>query len=285
MKRIQQSKQPGTLCRAPRTSGRRPLLRGRGGLGMGAARILAGPCCHDRRLLRGRAEWRIRGGGSSPLRQPLCLLSGMARISHRKLVARGGNGGRFQVPHRHASARLAPRGGVRPRGWAERDSCPAANTGRMGGGDPWRRPNAVLFVGRSARKNERHRYSLWAVSHRQMMARASWGPSDALPYLEFDLRRHSESLAACGLGLRCAYQYNISWNSPTTRSWPRANPASGFGAFFGHGFARAERGGRAAAARNWRKKSVARFCDGRCPRHAKRRLASTLTRKKNSIST
>jgi len=71
------------------------------------------------------------------------------------------------------------------------------------------------------------------VSIDQVMAR-QLGHLTRLPSLELtcDAGRNS---GACDSGYSCAYQYNVSWSSPTTPMTPEANPRQVFERLFGAG--------------------------------------------------
>ena len=111
-----------------------------------------------------------------------------------------------------------------------------ANAGADGGGDH-ARANSVFLSGVRAKKSATDIHL--GISIDQMMARAV-GHLTRLPSLELtcdDTRKSS----ACDSDYACAYQYNISWSSPTTPVAAEANPRLAFERLFGTG-AHGERG-------------------------------------------
>jgi hypothetical protein len=105
-----------------------------------------------------------------------------------------------------------------------------ANAGADGGGDH-ARANAVFLSGVRAKKSATDIHL--GVSIDQMMARQV-GHLTRLPSLELtcdDTRKSS----ACDSDYACAYQYNISWSSPTTPVAAEANPRLAFERLFGTG--------------------------------------------------
>ena len=102
--------------------------------------------------------------------------------------------------------------------------------GADGGGDH-ARANAVFLSGVRAKKSATDIHL--GVSIDQMMAR-NVGHLTRLPSLELtcdDTRKAS----ACDSDYACAYQYNISWSSPTTPVAAEANPRLAFERLFGTG--------------------------------------------------
>ena len=102
--------------------------------------------------------------------------------------------------------------------------------GADGGGDH-ARANAVFLSGVRAKKSATDVHL--GVSIDQMMARQV-GHLTRLPCLELtcdDTRKAS----ACDSDYACAYQYNISWSSPTTPVTAEADPRLAFERLFGTG--------------------------------------------------
>ena len=102
--------------------------------------------------------------------------------------------------------------------------------GADGGGDH-ARANAVFLSGVRPKKSATDIHL--GISIDQMMARAA-GHLTRLPSLELtcdDTRKAS----ACDSDYACAYQYNISWSSPTTPVTAEANPRLAFERLFGTG--------------------------------------------------
>lgn len=102
--------------------------------------------------------------------------------------------------------------------------------GADGGGDH-ARANAVFLSGVRAKKSATDIHL--GVSIDQMMARQV-GHLTRLPSLELtcdDTRKAS----ACDSDYACAYQYNLSWSSPTTPVSAEANPRLAFERLFGAG--------------------------------------------------
>ncbi|MBC8135366.1 MAG: DUF1552 domain-containing protein, partial [Fibrella sp.] len=105
-----------------------------------------------------------------------------------------------------------------------------ANGGADGGGDH-ARANAVFLSGVRAKKSATDLHL--GVSIDQIMAREV-GHLTRLRSLELtcdDTRKSS----ACDSDYACAYQYNISWSSPTTPVTAEANPRLAFERLFGKG--------------------------------------------------
>lgn len=102
--------------------------------------------------------------------------------------------------------------------------------GADGGGDH-ARANAVFLSGVRAKKSATDIHL--GISIDQMMAQ-QLGHLTRLPSLELtcdDTRKSS----ACDSDYACAYQYNISWSSPTTPVTAEANPRLAFERLFGTG--------------------------------------------------
>jgi hypothetical protein len=105
-----------------------------------------------------------------------------------------------------------------------------ANPGNDGGGDH-ARGNAVFLTG--VRLNKSATDIRAGISIDQVIANHV-GHLTRFPSLELccDSTRKS---ADCDSGYSCAYQYNISWQSPTTPMTPEANPRLAFERLFGTG--------------------------------------------------
>jgi len=105
-----------------------------------------------------------------------------------------------------------------------------ANAGSDGGGDH-ARGNAVFLTG--VRINKSATDVRAGISIDQAIANEV-GHLTRFPSLELtcDLNRKS---ADCDSGYSCAYQYNISWQSPTTPMTPENNPRLVFERLFGAG--------------------------------------------------
>ena len=107
----------------------------------------------------------------------------------------------------------------------------ACATGGMDGGGDHARANCVFLSGVRPKKSATDIHV--GVSIDQMMARQV-GHLTRLPSLELtcdDTRKSS----ACDSDYACAYQYNISWSSPTTPVTAEANPRLAFERLFGTG--------------------------------------------------
>src|SRR5262245_10973375 len=105
-----------------------------------------------------------------------------------------------------------------------------ATAGADGGGDH-ARANGTFLTGVRMKKSAtdiRAGISIDKVIARQV------GHLTRLPSVELtcDIRRQT---AGCDSGYSCAYQYNISWSSPTTPMTPEANPRQVFERLFGTG--------------------------------------------------
>ena len=107
----------------------------------------------------------------------------------------------------------------------------ACAVGGVDGGGDHARANAVFLSGVRAKKSATDIHL--GVSIDQMMAHQV-GRLTRLPSLELtcdDTRKAS----ACDSDYACAYQYNISWSSPTTPVTAEANPRLAFERLFGSG--------------------------------------------------
>jgi hypothetical protein len=106
----------------------------------------------------------------------------------------------------------------------------SAMAGPDGGGDH-ARANGTFLTGVRLKKSATDIHA--GVSIDQVMA-SRVGHLTRLPSLELtcdNVRR----TAACDSGYSCAYQYNISWSSPTTPMTPEGNPRLVFERLFGPG--------------------------------------------------
>ncbi len=106
-----------------------------------------------------------------------------------------------------------------------------ATPGPDGAGDH-ARANATFLTGARARKTAGSDIHV-GISVDQVAAQAV-GHQTRLPSLELtsDIVRNSGS---CDSGYACAYQYNLSWSSPTTPVTPEPNPRLAFERMFGAG--------------------------------------------------
>ena len=143
----------------------------------------------------------------------------------------------------------------------------ACAVGGVDGGGDHARANAVFLSGVRAKKSATDIHL--GISIDQMMARQV-GHLTRLPSLELtcdDTRKSS----ACDSDYACAYQYNISWSSPTTPVSAEANPRLAFERLFGTGAPgeRVENGKRRQSAQ----KSVLDFVQADA-RSMQRRLAA-----------
>ncbi|NOS72643.1 MAG: DUF1552 domain-containing protein [Verrucomicrobia bacterium] len=107
-----------------------------------------------------------------------------------------------------------------------------ATAGKDGGGDH-ARANGTFLTGVRMKKSATDFRA--GISIDQVMAREV-GHLTRLPSLELtcDAGRNTGS---CDSGYSCAYQYNVSWSSPTTPMSPEANPRQVFERLFGAGSA------------------------------------------------
>lgn len=105
-----------------------------------------------------------------------------------------------------------------------------ANPGDDGGGDH-ARGNSVFLTGVRIKKSATDVHA--GVSIDQVIA-GQVGHLTRFPSIELtcDESRRSSN---CDSGYSCAYQYNISWQSPTTPMTPEANPRLAFERLFGAG--------------------------------------------------
>ncbi len=105
-----------------------------------------------------------------------------------------------------------------------------ATAGMDGGGDH-ARANGTFLTGVRLKKSATDVRA--GISIDQVMARAV-GHLTRFPSLELtcDAGRNT---GACDSGYSCAYQYNVSWSSPTTPMTPEANPRQVFERLFGAG--------------------------------------------------
>ncbi|MGA2243870.1 MAG: DUF1552 domain-containing protein [Verrucomicrobiota bacterium] len=105
-----------------------------------------------------------------------------------------------------------------------------ATAGSDGGGDH-ARASGTFLTGVRMKKSATEIHA--GVSIDQLMAR-SVGRQTRLPSLELtcDAGRNA---GACDSGYSCAYQYNVSWSSPTMPMAPEANPRLVFERIFGEG--------------------------------------------------
>ncbi len=106
-----------------------------------------------------------------------------------------------------------------------------ATMGNDGGGDH-ARANATLLTGARARKTDSADIHL-GVSIDQVVAK-KMGHLTRFPSLELSCETERRS-GACDTGYSCAYQYNISWQSPTTPMAYESNPRLVFERLFGAG--------------------------------------------------
>ena len=107
-----------------------------------------------------------------------------------------------------------------------------ATAGNDGGGDH-ARANGTFLTGVRMKKSATDIRA--GISIDQVMARQA-GHLTRLSSLELtcDAGRNT---GACDSGYSCAYQYNVSWSSPTTPMTPEANPRQVFERLFGAGSA------------------------------------------------
>jgi hypothetical protein len=105
-----------------------------------------------------------------------------------------------------------------------------ATAGPDGAGDH-ARANGTFLTGVRMKKSAADIHA--GISIDQQIARVA-GQHTRFPSLELtcDAGRNS---GACDSGYSCAYQYNVSWSSPTTPMTPEANPRQVFERLFGTG--------------------------------------------------
>jgi hypothetical protein len=106
-----------------------------------------------------------------------------------------------------------------------------ADPGNDGGGDH-ARANATFLTGTRARKTDGSDIHV-GVSVDQVAARHV-GHVTRFPSLELSCDSVHKA-GHCDTGYSCAYQYNISWQSPTTPMTPEPNPRLVFERLFGSG--------------------------------------------------
>lgn len=106
-----------------------------------------------------------------------------------------------------------------------------ATAGRDGAGDH-ARASATFLTGARARKTAGS--DIYVGTSVDQVAAKSIGNETRFPSIELtcDAIRNS---GGCDSGYACAYQYNLSWSSPTTPMTPDANPRSVFERLFGAG--------------------------------------------------
>ncbi len=106
-----------------------------------------------------------------------------------------------------------------------------ATAGRDGAGDH-ARSSATFLTGARARKTAGA--DIFVGASVDQVAAKSVGTATRFPSLELtcDAIRNS---GGCDSGYACAYQYNLSWSTPTTPMTPDANPQSVFERLFGAG--------------------------------------------------
>ncbi|HEX3623797.1 MAG TPA: DUF1552 domain-containing protein, partial [Verrucomicrobiae bacterium] len=105
-----------------------------------------------------------------------------------------------------------------------------ANAGADGAGDH-ARGSSVFLTGVRLKKSPTDVHA--GISIDQLMAREV-GQLTRFPSLELSCDSTRKS-TACDSNYSCAYQYNISWSSPTTPMPPEANPRLLFERLFGSG--------------------------------------------------
>src|SRR5215475_7050229 len=111
-----------------------------------------------------------------------------------------------------------------------------AEAGPDGAGDH-ARANGTFLTGVRVRKSAADVHA--GISIDQVMAREI-GQLTRFPSLEMTCD-YSRRTGACDSGYACAYQYNISWRSPTTPMAPEYNPRLIFERLFGSGGSATER--------------------------------------------
>jgi hypothetical protein len=105
-----------------------------------------------------------------------------------------------------------------------------AMAGSDGGGDH-ARANGTFLTGVRMKKSATDIHA--GISIDQVMANHV-GSLTRLPSLELSCDA-TRMTAACDSGYSCAYQYNVSWSSPTTPMAPESNPRQVFERLFGEG--------------------------------------------------
>ena len=111
-----------------------------------------------------------------------------------------------------------------------------AEPGPDGAGDH-ARANGTFLTGVRMKKSAADVHA--GISIDQVFAREI-GPLTRFPSLELTCD-YSRKTGACDSGYACAYQYNISWRSPTTPMAPEYNPRLIFERLFGSGGSASER--------------------------------------------
>jgi hypothetical protein len=106
----------------------------------------------------------------------------------------------------------------------------SANAGADGAGDH-ARANGTFLTSVRVKKSATEVHA--GISIDQVMARTV-GHLTRFPSLELSCES-SRNSGACDSGYACAYQYNLSWNSPTTPMTAEASPALVFERLFGAG--------------------------------------------------
>ena len=105
-----------------------------------------------------------------------------------------------------------------------------ATAGSDGAGDH-ARANGTFLTGVRVKKSATDIHA--GLSIDQLMARAV-GSLTRLPSLELTCDANRPAVG-CDSGYSCAYQFNVSWSSPTTPMTPEANPRLVFERLFGAG--------------------------------------------------
>lgn len=105
-----------------------------------------------------------------------------------------------------------------------------ATAGKDGAGDH-ARGNGVFLTGVRLKKSSTDIRA--GISIDQAMAREV-GNATRFPSMELSCDKGRAS-GSCDSGYSCAYQYNVSWKSPTTPMTPEANPRKVFERLFGEG--------------------------------------------------
>src|SRR5271170_5353721 len=105
-----------------------------------------------------------------------------------------------------------------------------ANPGMDGGGDH-ARGTAVFLTGARPKKSATDIHA--GISIDQALAKQVGGLT-RFPSLELTCDNERQS-SACDANYSCAYQFNISWSSPTSPMLPESNPRLAFERLFGAG--------------------------------------------------
>ena len=106
-----------------------------------------------------------------------------------------------------------------------------ATAGTSDGGGDHARANGVFLTGVRLKKSATDIHA--GISIDQVMANAV-GHLTQLPSLELTCDATRQA-AGCDSGYSCAYEFNVSWSSPTTPRTPEANPRLAFERLFGEG--------------------------------------------------